>query len=479
MRLFYLSYFLFLVLLISPILAGHYSSNSLPSPQKDPGNVCRRGKKSAVCDPDSYLSESDADTIDGLINFINEGTNGFKKVACSQRGNALVGAQIAVAVFEGLPFGIGDKKTRAFQYAKDLHDRWGVGEADCQNGIVIIFAVKDRAMGFSIGRGVNNIFKDNMLEVVMSNMRPMLQDENYGAAIIQGVTDVGNILSGAKVEAEGSNDYIGLIGMGAVFAGIAAFSGISSARSNRRYRACKQKLRKIDSDRQKASAKKYTITSCPICLEDFPKEDDEENEQPENNDEQTREDNLSSIDEEARDKEERTKLVRFNEPQSQNETESNTSTPDLTADEKLVRIVTLPCGHKFHEDCIDKWFQGNGGMNKCCPICRQPIDPSENVIRPRTNNGSPSGWDVYNDEYNFRVRRTRHYYPDFITWSMINDWDRHRYDPNNQPMATSPAFVQVDPAVVAAAARASGSGGSSFSFGGGSSAGGGGGGGGW
>lgn len=37
---------------------------------------------------------------------------------------------------------------------------------------------------------------------------------------------------------------------------------------------------------------------------------------------------------------------------------------------KGVQVRKLPCEHKFHPKCIDKWLS----TNKCCPVCKQDID---------------------------------------------------------------------------------------------------------
>lgn len=36
----------------------------------------------------------------------------------------------------------------------------------------------------------------------------------------------------------------------------------------------------------------------------------------------------------------------------------------------------IGCGHKFHKDCLDKWFVNNS----TCPMCRILIDKNDNVV---------------------------------------------------------------------------------------------------
>lgn len=448
----------------------------LPNPQKDPSNVCRRSKSSAICDPDSYLSESDADTIDGVINFIQAGTNGFKKFPCSRSNPAPVGAQLAVAILQSLPSGVdGTKESRAFQYAKSLHDLWGVGGPVCQNGVVIVFAVKDRAMGFSIGQGVNRIFTDDMLPAIMEDMKPMLRKEEYGKAVIRGVVNIGNILSGGKPPADGHYgvDSWNVFWIFTVFAGVIGMGRFHAARRRRRYNRCKDILKKIDRDRVRASNNSYTISSCPICLEDF------DNTGRDNADARpgegvmapgTRSSTSTHTNESGR-------VPISTGEESSETTGTHRSTFNAANDNAVAEVAVLPCGHKFHESCILTWFRGNRQANTQCPICRQPID-SNQPVESRTNGGAPSGWDVYDPEYAFRMHRTRYYYPDYLTWAMTNDWYRNRHNPGAS-MAASTAFARVDPTVIAKSARASGRSGSSFSYSGGTSSRGGGGGGGW
>lgn len=323
-------------------------------------------------------------------------------------------------------------------------------------------------MGFSIGEGVNRIFTDAMLPTVMSAMKPMLRKEEYGKAIIQGVADVGNVLGGVQLRKSNDSgpDHGFFFWILAAIGGFFAISQLSAVRRRRRYNRCKDILKKIDQDRVRASNNNYVITSCPICLEDF------DNGNSAGAGASEAKEQVSTGTEESN----AVPLVTAQE-RSQTMGSSNPSNSAAARNNASTQLTSLPCGHKFHESCILTWFRGNRQANTQCPICRQPIDSSQ-PVESRTNNGAPSGWEVYDPEYAFRMRRTRHYYPDYLTWTMMNDWSRDRYN-SRARMATSAAFARVDPTVIAMAARASGRSGSSFSYGGGSSSRGGGGGGSW
>lgn len=35
---------------------------------------------------------------------------------------------------------------------------------------------------------------------------------------------------------------------------------------------------------------------------------------------------------------------------------------------------TLPCGHTFHQRCVDRWKRSAQGPDPTCPMCREPFD---------------------------------------------------------------------------------------------------------
>lgn len=360
--------------------------------------------------------------------------------------------------------GFGSKEARAVQFAKDLHDRWGVGDVTCQNGIVLAIAIEDRAIGISTGAGVKHVLTDDMVRYIISEIRPYMKMKEYGKAIVQAVTIIGNVISGWKPETSKSL-HLGSAFFFVVAASSVSFLLISSARSKHRYSKCKRILSSIDEGRKAASRNAYVAKSCPICLEDFSADPSK--------------DSVTQLPSSSltlhKDADVQTTVPLRTTAGNAQSLFSKTSTASNAAEEE----IALPCGHKYHEKCIMSWLSGPGKTNSQCPICRQPVSKdNDDEIENRTNSSQPSGWDVYDPEYSFRMRRTHYYFPDFITWNMINSWHHDRHA-ESLSMAASHSFSAVDPTVVANAARSAGTGGSSFSFGGGSSAGGGGGGGSW
>lgn len=456
--------------------------------------------KSVVCDPDGYLSKDDADTIDGLANFIYEGKSGFTRVHCADGTGG--GAQLGLAIVERMNVVTSDQTKAAYGFAQKLHDKWGVGDPKCENGIVLFFSIADRVMGVSIGRGIKHFFPGEYVETVMVSIRDQMRMKQYGPALIQVVNKVGKSLSN-----DPPHEPSGLTGLFVFFFITTAIIIISSIcnlrdrrRSRERYNRCRHVLERLDEDCDRVVSDTFVVKTCPICLEDFPDttsagannsavhaggEDSatsttgsEEITVP--TDRGVSSTVESSLDAHRRLNTDQTNL-RF---RSRNQAKINSGPGASETHQSEVRALTLRCGHKFHLDCINKWIGGPNRANATCPICRRTIDDDERQ-GPLVDHSSDTreyGDDRhdFNNEYRFRIQRARFYFPDFITAQMVAEWMNHGSFRFGAPsrLATSPMFRAANPIVMA---RSAGRSGSSFSFGGssgrgGSSRGGGGGG---
>ena len=61
-----------------------------------------------------------------------------------------IDAQVAVALMESMQPSSGKSTAeRAEIFAKDLHNRWGVGQKGCDDGVLLLLAVNDRQVCYA------------------------------------------------------------------------------------------------------------------------------------------------------------------------------------------------------------------------------------------------------------------------------------------------------------------------------------------
>lgn len=115
-------------------------SNPMTSPQS--AALCgREGKpRSAICDPDKILGTESGDVIEGLINSIQ--TAELAVVLVNRMASSYVSS------FEG------SIEKASEKFARTIHDSWGVGDANRNDGAVIFLSVEDRAVFISTGQGI-------------------------------------------------------------------------------------------------------------------------------------------------------------------------------------------------------------------------------------------------------------------------------------------------------------------------------------
>jgi uncharacterized membrane protein YgcG len=499
-----------------------WSPVELPSPQSDGRGVCGRGgKKSAICDPDGVLPPDAADVLDGIANFIAEGSHGFAKADCA---GSQKGYQVAAAVFHRMRADERSVEERVRYFAKELHDSWGVGDARCNNGVVLVVALDDRRMYISTGAGAKGVLTDNAVQAVLNDMRGALRAGRVDFAMQTGLADIGKVLAGSR-EVGGFSVATGAKGLGASdiwtfsivgFFLLICFRMSRATTPREQYRRCQAALRRLEEDRTRARQNVFEgQAACPICLEDFEKRSpppspaasivaapavpDGVRQRPSIAGAAT----ACAAGEDGEASESETLLSGGEVASAATATATTTITTTATTSAELQESEqALRCGHKFHKACLTAMLR-NGSSGDKCPVCRRPMfgpeprrgdaageqrpDDSANdgggdvdidLPSGRAQGGQrhhPDQWQAFYPEYMFRLQRLNFMYPHYVTNDMVTRWGNPDYA---QPLATDAQFRALEPPVVQQA-RASGSGGSSFSFSGGSSMGGGGGGSSW
>jgi len=83
-------------------------------------------------------------------------------------------------------------------FANDLFHKWGVGHKGQNDGLMLLLAVKDRKSRVEVGYGLEPILPDGFAGDVAVDMRPLLRQGQYGAAMLQAAEIMGSRVAMAK-----------------------------------------------------------------------------------------------------------------------------------------------------------------------------------------------------------------------------------------------------------------------------------------
>lgn len=144
-------------------------------------NVQVENRTRFVSDPDAYISPAQLAAADSIASHIRQATTA---------------EVVAVIVKDMSGQDIND-------FARLLTDKWGIGKADTDNGLLLLISVDDRQAGIFTGRGVEGIITDARAGRIRRDlMNPQLQAGQYGNAIIAALTEVERIMTDPKAADE-------------------------------------------------------------------------------------------------------------------------------------------------------------------------------------------------------------------------------------------------------------------------------------
>jgi uncharacterized membrane protein YgcG len=385
----------------------------IPNPKFDP-KACGREHvpHSQICDPDDQLSKDIKDEIEGYI-------------------NAMKGVEIAVVIIQKMQLSkYSDIDKSADYFASSLHNNWGVGDKETQKGVVLFLSVYDRVVHFSTGKGVQDILSAPVIDSLISGMRNYLRKSDYGSAIIHTIIEMDLLLTrkikstyakptAQQMRAEQTESpwetFFAFV-LFVIFVAGAFFIQYIRNRRLGNYEKGKDELNKLMKEVDNIKEHKFTCTSCPICLEDFPQayipkttssfpqqQENQEEEDGETKASNTAQDPLvvnvvqfpssdtsAEVDHNNLPEEEEALLQRAKpvvpvntHPTTDQDSSSIPSAmeapPTATVggvDEKqspAKKPMALKCGHVFCRGCLEEYLNKPDG-NKC-PICRADIDP--------------------------------------------------------------------------------------------------------
>jgi uncharacterized protein len=102
------------------------------------------------------------------------------------------GAQMAIVTVDTLD---GDEVA---DVANRLYHQWGIGKKPNDEGVLILFAVKDKKDRAEIGYGLEPVITDADAGSIMRGLRPILRQGSYGPAALAAAQQLGAKIAAAK-----------------------------------------------------------------------------------------------------------------------------------------------------------------------------------------------------------------------------------------------------------------------------------------
>ncbi len=140
-----------------------------------------------VSNPDKILTNKEAAYLDSIVTVLQDSSK----------------AEIAIIMLQS----IGDAVPKTF--ATELFNHWGIGNAETDNGLLILFVMDQRRIEFETGYGTEQILSDaQCYDIQQEFMVPKFKEGNYGHGIIDGVNEVIRVLMGGEETTTPYEDFL-------------------------------------------------------------------------------------------------------------------------------------------------------------------------------------------------------------------------------------------------------------------------------
>lgn len=177
---------------------------------KDVPNVHLKDKTQYVSDPDSLLSPGARDRTNAILGSLADSTT----------------VETAMVVLEDIG------EADIYDFALGLGRRWGVGKKDKNNGVVVVFAMKQRQIRIQTGSGAEGVLPDIAARrLIDEKVIPCMKTGDLDNAVIDLSKGLYTVFTDPKAAAElrsdqGSNDLADLANAMKFFICLATFVSI-------------------------------------------------------------------------------------------------------------------------------------------------------------------------------------------------------------------------------------------------------------
>lgn len=164
--------FLFVISLLSSRIAA--ADATLWTPETLP-MVHLQDAHKWVCNPDGILSPAIVDSVDNIINHLNQ-EKGIEAVV------------VVVKRVEG-----GD----CYTFGMDLSRKYGIGSKNYNTGLIVILSTEDRAYQILTGTGLEGTLPDAICKrIEIRKMIPKMKQQDWDYAILEGMKAIAQYIDG-------------------------------------------------------------------------------------------------------------------------------------------------------------------------------------------------------------------------------------------------------------------------------------------
>jgi uncharacterized protein len=121
--------------------------------------------------------------INDLAQVIDAGSRQRMEALCKEL-EAKTGTQIAVVTIRSL----GGEPIEDF--AVKLFEKWGVGEKEKSNGVLLLVAIEDHRSRIEVGYGLEEVITDGYSGELLRDLRPYFRSNQYGTGLSLAVTEL-------------------------------------------------------------------------------------------------------------------------------------------------------------------------------------------------------------------------------------------------------------------------------------------------
>jgi len=156
------------------VSAATYKPATVPNPKIS-------GQDSYVSNPDSILSADDVEYLNRCCRMLEDSTE----------------VEMAIVVLDSIG------GYTPFDFGYELFQRWGIGKAGRNTGVLITFALASRQVQINTGSGIEGVLPDaRCSRIIEENMIPRFKMGDYGGGLCAGATAIYTICTNGDAPEE-------------------------------------------------------------------------------------------------------------------------------------------------------------------------------------------------------------------------------------------------------------------------------------